>query len=390
MTKIAAKQWMSLLHGWIGGISSVFVLCVAITGIGLAFFGELAELQYGDMLKASKQGDYADPGALISAAAAGYEGFDPMGIFMPDTRMENLETALVFGGVKDSAGNTSIYLASIDPVTAQYKGSFDLHDMFAHELNDFHFNLLAGETGASIIAIVSILLCLFALSGIYLWWPRKGSLIRKLTTLQVKGRWHALWMNWHGFAGIWLGIFIVYYAMTGLALSKSDWFGPLLSQVEDPIEYETLFREKDCGEQVTSSDAADIAMARFPNSELTGLMIVDEEQFKYVIRLRREGDMDARFGDTQMQIHAKCRDIVWVNHLKENDLPTVIGGQMLSLHGAHFLPWHWPAIITTLIGLALTLLSVSGLYLFFKRTIPSTNAILRRAFNKKRNEVTAK
>lgn len=384
---VTIRQWMSLLHGWIGGLSAIFILCIGVTGVGLAYFGELAELQYGDMLTASQKPQTATAGEMFDAAEGHIEDFQAMGLFMPDTRMENIETAFVWGFVPNASSTTAVpsmdvYLASIDPNTGAYLGSFDLHDMFAHEFNDFHFNLLAGPIGAIFIAIIGLLLVAFALSGIYMWWPRsrskKGTILNKLTTIKLRGRWHGKWINWHGFAGIWLGILIMYYALTGVGLSQSDWFGPLLSQVEDPPAYENLFRDKDCGDIITIDDAVQQAHDIFPKHALTQITRVNQEQFKYVINLRKAGDMNARFGDAQVQVHAKCHGIVWHNELSDNDLPTIVGSQMLSLHGAHFLPGVWPAIVTTITALALILMSVSGLYLFVKRTLPNTKALITR------------
>lgn len=375
---LTPKQLFSLLHGWIGGISGAFVLCVAVTGIGLAFFGELAELQYGDMVRAEKPTKYASPETMVNSAVAGHEGLQPMGLFMPDTRMENLETALVYGMATDEQGEPGVFLASIDPGTGEYKGSFDLHKMFAHEFNDFHFTLLAGDIGKLVISVLSILIILFALTGIYLWWPRKGKAPKKLVTLETKGRWHSLWFNWHGLSGIWLGLLIVFYSLTGLALSEPDWFGPALANVEDPKQWEDRFRNEDCGHTVSIDEAFETAKTKFPTGTLSHLQIVDRDQFKYVFHFKRQGDMDARFGDAQAQVHAKCEDVVWSNELSDNDLPTIIGNQMLSLHGAHFLPGILPALITALTSLALTLLSISGLYIFTKRTIPSTKGLLKR------------
>lgn len=374
---LSVKQWMSLLHGWIGGISAVFVLCVSITGIGLAFFGELAELQYGEMLRAPVAEQTALPSEIIAAAEAGHPGYQVRGVMMPDTRMENIETVLTWGMATDANGDPGVFLASLDPATAEYKGSFDLHDMFAHEFNDFHFTLLAGDVGKFVMSILAILLCLFALSGIYLWWPRKGGALAKALTVERKGRWHSLWFNWHGLAGIWLGLIVFFYSITGLALSEREWFGPLLSNIEDPIEWETRFREEDCGDTVTIDQAVAMAQAAFPTRQLSQFNIVTGDQFKYVIGMRGPSDMDARFGDAQAQVHMKCDNAMWTTTLSESDLPTAIGSQMLSLHGAHFMPGHWPAIITALTGIALTLLGISGIYLFAKRTIPSTKALLK-------------
>ncbi|MEM8827107.1 MAG: PepSY domain-containing protein, partial [Pseudomonadota bacterium] len=177
---------MALIHGWIGTVSSLFIFLIAATGLALAFFGEMTEIQYGDMVRAPEAPD-VDIGAIVRAAEAGHPELETAGLFMPDTRIEGLETALVHG--PSSAAETGYMMVSVDAGTATYKGHFELHHLFAHEFNDFHFSLLMGDAAQTVIAIVGMLLIVFVLTGLYMWWPRgKGASALKLFKVQTNGR----------------------------------------------------------------------------------------------------------------------------------------------------------------------------------------------------------
>ena len=361
---------MALIHGWVGAISGVFIFLVAVTGIGLAFFGELTELQLGDMVRAP-DGPHADIGKILRSAEDGYAGeFEPLGLFMPDTRIEGLETTLVYGIAPDA--ETGTMMISIDPTTAAYKGSFELHHLFAHEFNDFHFTLLMGRPAQIVIALIGFLMVLFTLSGLYLWWPRHGNVRGKALKVQRGGKLKALLFNWHGLAGIWLGLFAVYFALTGTALSVPNWYGPVLAGMNDPPEWDQRFRTA-CDGEVTPSEAGRMALAAFPGREITSFGFVRGDMEKYILQLRGPGDINVRFGDAMAHVHATCPDQMWTTTLDEQPLPVWLGSQMLSLHGAHIFG-RFSELVNVITGLALAFLSVSGIYVFLKRTLPAAQS----------------
>ncbi|MEM8985153.1 MAG: PepSY-associated TM helix domain-containing protein [Pseudomonadota bacterium] len=361
---------MALAHGWAGAISGFFIFLVAITGVGLAFFGELFEIQYGDIVKGTS-GPHADVGAIIMAAEEhGPTEFEALGVLMPDSRVKGLETSLVYGRAPDVTTDTLMF--SIDPVTAEYLGSFELRKSFAHEFSEFHSTLLLGSPAKILIAILGFFLVLFAVSGIYLWWPRRGGVMRKSVNLQARGKLRVLFFNWHGLVGIWLSLFTIFFALTGTALSKPDWFGPMLGEMDDPPEWAARFR-KDCDESVSITEASKLALEQFPSRQISTLAIIRGEINKYVIMLKGKGDMNARFGDAMAHVHAKCADEIWITTLKDEPIPVKIGSQLYSLHGAHFLGIGG-VFITVITGLFLCFLSGSGIYVFIKRTLPAERA----------------
>ena len=362
------KQLLVLIHGWLGAISSLFILIIAVTGIGLAFFGELFELQYGEMLYA-EPAPYTDLSKILNAAEAGHgNNFSAFGMFMPDTRVENLETALVYGAADNA--ETGIMMVSVDAATAQYKGSFELHHAFAHEFNDFHFSLLMGDGMKVFMAIIGLLLIAFAMSGIYMWWPKRNAW-RKATKLQTKGKLLSLFYNWHGLAGIWLSLFIIYFSLTGTALSQSDWFSSVLATMEDPIEWEEKFKQ-DCGEVIELDDAASMALGAFPDKQISSVSFVKGEMQKYVFTLKGENDIDRRMGDAMAQVHSSCSDLMYTTSLSKEPLSVKIGNQMLSLHGGHIFR-SFSVVFNLVAGMTLVLLSVSGIVVFFKSTLPASN-----------------
>ncbi|MEM7702851.1 MAG: PepSY-associated TM helix domain-containing protein [Pseudomonadota bacterium] len=111
----SSRHLIALIHGWIGVVASLFIFMIAATGLVLAFLGELFELEYGDMLLA-EDGQHRHFVEIVEAAENNHPpGFQTLAAFMPDTRVENLETALVYGF---EPGNEEIMLVSVDPTNA--------------------------------------------------------------------------------------------------------------------------------------------------------------------------------------------------------------------------------------------------------------------------------
>lgn len=364
----AARHLTAVLHGWIGVFSSLFIFLIAATGVLLAFFGTLFQLQFGDLMQA-EDGPQADIGEIVNVVEMAYPDMRIVGMFMGNTRVEGMETALIWG--RDANGPDGWRFALVDETTSELKGEFDLEKSIAHEINEFHFNLLFGELGATFIAIIGILIIVFVLTGLYLWWPRGTMTVwQKLTKIQYKGRLSPKMFNWHGLSGIWLGALTIFFTFTGLGLSKPDWLAPVMADVDEPPVWDARFKE-DCGDRVTISQAASLALSSFPHREISSIIVVSGTENKYHVRLRAEGDWNARFGDVYAEVHARCENEMWSTHIGEYSGKQVFSDLILTLHGGDiFGPLKEGFVVLT--GLALMLLSGSGVYVFFKRTLPAS------------------
>lgn len=365
-----ARHLIALLHGWIGVFASLFVFLIAATGVMLTFFNEMFEIQYGDIVKA-ESGPHIHVADIVASAEANHPaGLETVVAYLPNTRVEGLETAMVYGPELAEGGSEGM-MATVDASTGEYKGSFDLHSAFAHELNDFHFSLLMGDWAATFMAIIGVLMIAFTLTGLYMWWPRSGRRKReKLFKVQTKGKLVPKLFNWHGLAGIWLGALTLLFTVTGIGLSKPDWLGPALSRVDEPAIWDARFKQ-DCGDVVTLRQAADQAMAAFPGRDISSANIVRGDEAKYVFQLRGPSDWNVRFGDAHAEVHARCAGEMWTTTLADPKPSAIFGDLLLSLHGGHIFGW-LAEVSVILTGLALMLLSGSGVYVFFKRTLPGS------------------
>ena len=109
-----------------------------------------------------------------------------------------------------------------DPFTGQMQGDVVGQDFFEFVLQ-FHRFLTIGDTGRQITGACTLILLFFALSGLYLRWPRKALDWRAWLTLDWAKKGRAFNWDLHSVFGTWCLVFYLMSAVTGLTWSYS-WF----------------------------------------------------------------------------------------------------------------------------------------------------------------------
>jgi uncharacterized iron-regulated membrane protein len=367
---MTTRRLLSLIHGAIGVLLALFIIVVGGSGAALAFMSEMFMAEYDQVLRVEveKTEPYADVDRLIAGAKEGFgRGLTTFGVFMPYTRIEDAETAIVFGLPEGSTrGLEDTWMISVDPWTGAYKGDFRLNDAFGYQLVDFHHELSGGEIAGVFVAALGLLLAAFALTGVWLWWPRGGSAWRKAWPPDVRGGARRAWFRLHGWTGVWIGLLIVLFSLTGTGAARPDWFGPLLSELhEAPTD---AGFERVCEGQVTPGQAVRGAETKWPGRRLASLYFPFEPGKPYRMAFRAPGDLNTLDGDFVVFAHTACSDVLYGSDMGRGSLPDRAATIMLSLHGGYPLGILGD-ILVIVTGIALVLLSGSGVYVFFTRTL---------------------
>lgn len=109
-----------------------------------------------------------------------------------------------------------------DPFTGQMQGDVVGQEFFEFVLQ-LHRFLTIGDTGRQITGACTVILLFFALSGLYLRWPRKALDWRAWLTLDWAKKGRAFNWDLHSVFGTWCLVFYLMSAVTGLTWSYS-WF----------------------------------------------------------------------------------------------------------------------------------------------------------------------
>lgn len=115
--------------------------------------------------------------------------------------------------VKTEAGVTGV---TLNPYTAEVLHTFPWRAGWYDYISDIHGSLLIGTLGDRLIEAAASLGLMLVVTGVYLHWPRGGTLKSALVPAVTK-RGRTLWKSLHGVVGIWVSVFMVVFLISGLS-----------------------------------------------------------------------------------------------------------------------------------------------------------------------------
>jgi len=222
--------WIHLIAGVIAGIS-IFIMC--LTGAALAFEKDIVAFAERDVRRV-KIGDPNARKSLFELQAA-------VKAAQPEAR----PTAIVVS--TDPAAAVTFQLGRngalyADPYTGEVRqpATTRTHDLM-HVLEDWHRVLaMSGDNrpiGKAINGACNIAFFVLAVTGLYIWWPRKWrtkGLRRSLWFMKTEGGKARDW-NWHNVIGFWSSPVLIVLTLTALPISYR-WAGDLIYKLagEEP------------------------------------------------------------------------------------------------------------------------------------------------------------
>ncbi|WP_293787445.1 PepSY domain-containing protein [uncultured Pedobacter sp.] len=212
------------LHLWLGLITGLILMVVAISGCLLSFEDELELVFFKErhFVRPTQQRLTAD--SLFNIANSIYPGKKVSKLILEAAPERSAEARVGKG--------PEMKVVYINPFngTILYKGLFQ--QQFFRTVRNLHRYLLLDKTGKAITGI-SCLICLFlTISGIFIWWPANKNAVKQ----RFKIKWNAKSkrLNWdlHAVTGFYLSFFLILITLTGLVMSY-DWAENLIYQLAD-------------------------------------------------------------------------------------------------------------------------------------------------------------
>jgi len=205
------------VHLWIALGLGLLIVPVSLSGALLVFGGDLDRL--------IDPARYAMTGSTVEQAAGVY--LRNAELAAPGARAAILRwpanagspvTVLLRGGEggTQAAPSGRLWMVSIDPPTGQVLGVVDARGSFVGRIHSLHAELMSPDlSGRQIVGFAGIGLLVLALTGIWLWWPRNGNLLKAF-------RWRRgakLSFNLHHMLGLWIFAPLALMGLTGAYLS---------------------------------------------------------------------------------------------------------------------------------------------------------------------------
>ena len=106
--------------------------------------------------------------------------------------------------------------AYVNPYTGEYLGSIQEKSRVSEFAKRIHGTLLLGDAGSVVIELGASWALVMIVTGLYLWWPRKGWRLWGTFLPRWGARGRTFWKDMHQVTGVYLSLFAVFFIVTGL------------------------------------------------------------------------------------------------------------------------------------------------------------------------------
>jgi uncharacterized iron-regulated membrane protein len=195
-------------HFYAGLFVSPFLVILAISGIIYLFKPQLDALMYP--LHVAPAGSPLPATAQLQAAVDAFRGrkrcCGRSGVGVDRSAIATLSTA---------EGQTLAVF--VNPYTGQVLGARDEDNNLQAWAVRLHGELLIGPVGDYIVELAACWALVLAITGLYLWWPRKGSKLWGVVLPRLSRKNPRLfWRDLHAVPGFWGAAVLIFLILTGL------------------------------------------------------------------------------------------------------------------------------------------------------------------------------
>ena len=387
--KRAKESWfkyiMSLLHLWLGLLSSIVIFVVCLTGSIYLFKDKIIDAYNYDKIYVSHVGEKRLSCDSIRAILL-TDGFEISTLTIPNSIDKSYRLGYTLVG-SNEIGN--FYL---DPYTGKSLGSGDysLEGFFKFVL-DIHKSLLISSVGKDIVGASILMFVFLLISGLVLWLPKKWKDLKKGFKIKWDARWYRLNYDLHNVLGFYSLMFLLLIAITGLYVSygwvksglivamggqpvltenASDEEKEELSNSFDDLLKEMLESEAEKVKMKATADVSldkilDLAHQKLPYQAITSLSVPNKETPYYTItKINRENWLKALLPDV-IKLNT-AGELKKVDLFADKPLDKQFVAISLPLHTGEILGW--PSLILyfiiCLIGCSLP---ITGFIIWWKK-----------------------
>lgn len=207
------RQLMLTLHKYAGLALGLIFAVVGISGSLLVFDHAIDETLTPAIVTAGNSQNPAPLSAVLAAAEGAVDG-DLRAYRIYLARQPGSPHVVRFEPPDGTQGpiEVSVAPASADVLAVRTWGEYPVSWLYS-----LHFTLLAGTPGKMIVGLLGILLLFFCISGVVIWWPRKGRWRRALMIRRDRGT-YLFNLDLHKATGIYLLPVLATVAFSGVAI----------------------------------------------------------------------------------------------------------------------------------------------------------------------------
>ena len=206
---MSIKKKVLFIHRWLGLISGLLVVFIALTGSMLTFEDEGRDyLQHDYYHLANPSGQRLSLDQLV----------DTFRVYNAKTKINSIR-------FKEKADAAVVFFTKekyvfIDPYTSRVIATVPVNRDFFYVVKQLHTSLMLGEVGKTIVHINVLLFFILCLSGLVMWWPRRWSLFRSAASIKVSGSRKRVNYDLHRALGFYVLPVLLIISFTGLFMAS--------------------------------------------------------------------------------------------------------------------------------------------------------------------------
>lgn len=210
------RKTINTIHLWLGFVSGIILVVVAVTGGMLAFEDEIRNVTEHDLL-------YVEPLPQPQQSVQQILGA------IHDYRPKAVPTQLRYFGDADRA--VQVYtkdkkIYAVNPYTNKVLGFRDQERNFMFVVLSLHRTLLLGHIGEEIIFWNACVFLVILISGLFLWWPRRRKQFKQAITIKRNASPKRRYFDLHSAGGFYIFIPMIFIVITGIDMAAGGTAAP--------------------------------------------------------------------------------------------------------------------------------------------------------------------
>jgi uncharacterized iron-regulated membrane protein len=360
------RLWLEV-HLYLGLVAGVFFVVLGLTGSVLVFPSQIDR-------------------ALNPQLATEFAG-DAAPAVSPDDVLQVLDRALnerpymleapIHAGdhylafLPPAHGSGSSRAVLVDAESGEIVADRSWGSFFVSFCRRLHTELFMGDAGNWVVGGIGVLGLVSILTGLYLWWPRKGAWRRALSF-----HWHrypaAFNFELHRISGFYLLIVLFGVTASGVYLVMPEPFAAAVGAVTEVAPYpESVVSPvpEEAAHALTLADAARVVQQHSPAAVVTGFGLPKTPDQALTIYYRGQEEPHSGFGRSALWINPYTGAIMHVRDYAQMSTADQVFAWQILLHNGEFAgaAGEWLVFAT---GILMALLFGTGLYLWWVKRRP--------------------
>lgn len=374
------------LHRWTGLAMAGFLILVGLTGSLLAFWLEINQWLTPELYPGSRAGIELDAAALARRAETLVPGAQARTVYLgyPGSAQIGMEA-------RDGAPPLDFEYIHLDPIDGRELGRVTWHGL-PRRKNDImpfvyglHMYLAMSGIGEWILGAVALFWTIDCFVGFYLTLPapsersRKGFFVRWKPSwlVKLKSSFYRVNFDLHRAAGLWLWAMLLVYAWSSVFFTLPNFYTratQLVLDYETPVWAQEVSPKNDArapmeweAAQVTGEQLmTDVAREHNFAIERPRALYHLRGKGLYEYRVRSSRDIGDKVGLTSILFDSRSGALKSLSLPSGHRSGTTLTTWLVELHTANLfgLPYR---IFVCVLGLVIAMLSVTGVYIWWKK-----------------------